>query len=189
MMTPHWTRFSGGYELPGFRVFALTGRGRYRWRLEAEIELPDGSSVWQVASYHRRLKTAQMRAASIVKERLRHRRITWRVVLGTLLLFVSIYAMAFAVNLGVFLGGAAAFGLAVRFWLEATAIRVGDDTLAQSWPRLERVALWAMEALRPRRATTTHRSVSPLLGAPPALDDGDEDEDELHVHASPMHVC
>ena len=185
-----WRHSTQGYECAGFRVRPISGHGRYRWRLDMRTDMYDGSSIWKTTSYHRRLRTAQLRAATIERERLRRRRITWRLALGTILLLASVSAMAVSANLWVFFGGAAVFGLAVRFWFEAVAIRVKDDTVVYSWPHLERGALRVMDSLQAHHAPLERESVSPIVALPPEVAaDEPADDDADYRHASPMHVC
>jgi hypothetical protein len=191
-MTQVWQRSSDGYQRAGFRVSPISDAGRVRWRLDTRTNFQDGSSIWVTASYHRRLRAAQLEAASIEREQLRRRRITWRLALGTLLLLVSVSAMAFSVNLWAFLGSSAVFGLAIRFWFEAVAIRVKADTLVHSWPHLERGALRVMDSMQAHRAPVERALVSPIGALPPDAygdADGDGDEKASHLYASPMHVC
>jgi hypothetical protein len=190
-MPAEWRRTPFGYERDEYRIRLIPEARRYRWRLEVARSGPDGPRWWAV-SYHRRLRTAQVRAEGIARERRRRDRIAWRIVAGGVSLFVSIVTITLEVSFGMVLAAATGFAFAIRFWLEAIALLVapGDHALTDAWPHLERAALRIAASVR-RRSESRPGAGAPVLHVSPPDPEAtsEPDAESGYRHASPMHLC
>jgi hypothetical protein len=187
-----WRPTSFGYEQDGFRIRLIPDGRRYRWQLEVAQEGPYGGSEWLTVSYHRRLGTACARADEIARERRRRDGIAWRIAAGGLALLIALSAATVDESLATVVVATLGFALAVRFWLEAIALRIlpGHYAPTDSWPPLERAALHVVGSMRRRAAARPTGGSTSVHTLPPDPEVTSEERDEPNQrHASPMHIC
>jgi hypothetical protein len=192
-MTQVWQRTPDGYERDGYRIRLMIDSDRARWQLAVNGAAPGEPPMWCQVSYHRRLRSAQYRAASIEREGIARQRITWRAAAGSAAMLIAVTTATSAEHLGSFIIATVTFALALRYWIESVVIRVAprDDVLAHSWPRLEPWALSVIDFIRPRASSQALESPPTAVRVlPPEPEDGISSADPEARHpAGPMHVC